>query len=43
MGKSHKTRLDEDFHALQAETEAKRVALEKLHESSEAYLKAISK
>ncbi|KAF9276718.1 hypothetical protein BGZ68_009829 [Mortierella alpina] len=43
MGKSHKTRMDEDFHALQAETEAKRVALEKLHESSEAYLKAISK
>ncbi|CAO3571533.1 unnamed protein product [Mortierella alpina] len=43
MGKSHKTRLDEDFHALQAETEAKRIALEKLHESSEAYLKAISK
>ncbi|KAF9958711.1 hypothetical protein BGZ72_011078 [Mortierella alpina] len=43
MGKSHRTRMDEDFHALQAETEAKRVALEKLHESSEAYLKAISK
>ncbi|KAG0204809.1 hypothetical protein BGX28_003381 [Mortierella sp. GBA30] len=43
MGKSHKTRVDEDFHSLQLETEAKRVALEKLHEASQGYLKAISK
>ncbi|KAI1316717.1 hypothetical protein EDD11_009533 [Mortierella claussenii] len=43
MGKVHKTRMDEDFNALQTETEAKRAALEKLNESSQAYLKAISK
>lgn len=35
--------MDEDFNSLTDETEAKRVALEKLSESSQAYLKAISK
>ncbi|KAF9383340.1 hypothetical protein CPB97_006538 [Podila verticillata] len=43
IGKSPKTRMDEDFNSLTDETEAKRVALEKLSESSQAYLKAISK
>lgn len=43
IGKSPKTRMDEDFNSLTDETEAKRVALEKLNESSQAYLKAISK
>ncbi|KAG0311913.1 hypothetical protein BGZ99_009838 [Dissophora globulifera] len=43
MGKGSKTRMDEDFHTLTNETEAKRVALEKLSDASQAYLKAISK
>ncbi|KAF9325853.1 hypothetical protein BG006_010686 [Podila minutissima] len=43
IGKSSKTRMDEDFNTLTDETEAKRVALEKLNETSQAYLKAISK
>ncbi|KAF9997079.1 hypothetical protein BGZ65_007338 [Modicella reniformis] len=43
MGKAPKTRMDEDFNALQAETEAKRVTLDKLDCTSQAYLKAISK
>ncbi|KAG0085476.1 hypothetical protein BGZ93_008101 [Podila epicladia] len=43
IGKSPKTRMDEDFNALTDEIEAKRVALEKLNETSQAYLKAISK
>ncbi|KAF9130250.1 hypothetical protein BGW39_003300 [Mortierella sp. 14UC] len=43
IGKAQKTRMDEDFNGLQTETEAQRVALEKLHESSHAYLKAMSK
>lgn len=43
MGKSSKSRMDEDFHSLTNETEAKRVALEKLNDASQAYLKAISK
>lgn len=43
IGKSPKTRMDEDFNTLTDETEAKRVALEKLNETSQAYLKAISK
>ncbi|KAG0363930.1 hypothetical protein BC939DRAFT_457816 [Gamsiella multidivaricata] len=43
MGKGPKARMDEDFHSLTSETEAKRVALEKLSETSHAYLKAISK
>ena len=43
MGKSSKSRMDEDFHSLTNETEAKRIALEKLSDASQAYLKAISK
>ncbi|KAI9239863.1 hypothetical protein MVEG_05305 [Podila verticillata NRRL 6337] len=43
MGKSQKGRMDEDYHTLTNETEAKRVALEKLNDASQAYLKAISK
>ncbi|KAF9538950.1 hypothetical protein EC957_006010 [Mortierella hygrophila] len=43
IGKAQKTRMDEDFNGLQAETEAQRVPLDKLHESSHAYLKAMSK
>ncbi|KAG0367837.1 hypothetical protein BC939DRAFT_532335 [Gamsiella multidivaricata] len=43
IGKAQRTRMDEDFETLQTETEAKRVALEKLSEVSHAYLKAISK
>ncbi|KAF9153025.1 hypothetical protein BG015_004240 [Linnemannia schmuckeri] len=43
IGKAQKTRMDEDFNGLQTETEAQRVALDKLHESSHAYLKAMSK
>ncbi|KAF9357584.1 hypothetical protein BGX26_003480 [Mortierella sp. AD094] len=43
MGKNPKTRMDEDFHSLTNETEAKRIALEKLGDTSQAYLKAISK
>jgi hypothetical protein len=35
--------MDEDFNSLQTETEAQRVALDKLHESSNAYFKAMSK
>ncbi|KAG9072519.1 hypothetical protein KI688_000290 [Linnemannia hyalina] len=42
-GKGPKSRMDEDFHNLTSETEAKRVALEKLNDTSQAYLKAISK
>ncbi|KAG0208728.1 hypothetical protein BGX33_006052 [Mortierella sp. NVP41] len=42
-GKGPKTRMDEDFHSLTSETEAKRIALEKLNDASQAYLKAISK
>jgi len=42
MGKSQKGRMDEDYHTLTNETEAKRVALEKLNDASQAYLKAIS-
>ncbi|KAF8944494.1 hypothetical protein BGZ47_004152 [Haplosporangium gracile] len=42
-GKGPKARMDEDFHSLTSETEAKRVALEKLNDASQAYLKAISK
>lgn len=34
--------MDEDFHTLTNETEAKRIALEKLSDASQAYLKAIS-
>lgn len=41
--KGPKARMDEDFHSLTSETEAKRVALEKLNDTSQAYLKAISK
>ncbi|KAF9027470.1 hypothetical protein BGZ52_003206, partial [Haplosporangium bisporale] len=41
MGKSQKGRMDEDYHTLTNETEAKRVALEKLNDASQAYLKAI--
>ncbi|KAG0221537.1 hypothetical protein BGX31_009754, partial [Mortierella sp. GBA43] len=41
--KGPKTRMDEDFHTLTNETEAKRIALEKLDNTSQAYLKAISK
>ncbi|KAF9302338.1 hypothetical protein BGZ74_005513, partial [Mortierella antarctica] len=40
-GKSQKGRMDEDYHTLTNETEAKRVALEKLNDTSQAYLKAI--
>ncbi|KAF8927084.1 hypothetical protein BGZ58_010643 [Dissophora ornata] len=43
MGKAHKSRMDDDFSALQDETDAKRAPLEKLHETSQAYLKALSK
>ncbi|KAG9061686.1 hypothetical protein KI688_007267 [Linnemannia hyalina] len=43
IGKAQKTRMDEDFNGLQTETEAQRVSLDKLHESSHAYLKAMSK
>ncbi|KAF9997947.1 hypothetical protein BGZ65_006494, partial [Modicella reniformis] len=43
VGKGPKTRMDEDFHSLTNETEAKRIALEKLSDASNAYLKAISK
>ncbi|KAF8946030.1 hypothetical protein BGZ47_001468 [Haplosporangium gracile] len=43
IGKAQKTRMDEDFNGLQIETEAQRVTLDKLHESSHAYLKAMSK
>ncbi|KAH7030339.1 hypothetical protein BKA57DRAFT_478390 [Linnemannia elongata] len=43
IGKAQKTRMDEDFNGLQTETEAQGVALDKLHESSHAYLKAMSK
>ncbi|KAI1314408.1 hypothetical protein EDD11_002195 [Mortierella claussenii] len=43
VGKNPKARMDEDFHTLTNETEAKRVALEKLSDTSQAYLKAISK
>ncbi|KAF8922986.1 hypothetical protein EDD21DRAFT_385168 [Dissophora ornata] len=43
MGKGQKTRMDEDFHNLTHETETKRVALDKLSDTSQAYLKAISK
>ncbi|KAF9194671.1 hypothetical protein BGZ51_008602 [Haplosporangium sp. Z 767] len=43
MGKSPKARMDEDFNSLTNETEAKRVALEKVSDASQAYLKAISK
>ncbi|KAG0272788.1 hypothetical protein BGZ95_011419, partial [Linnemannia exigua] len=43
IGKAQKTRMDEDFNGLQTETDAQRVALDKLHESSHTYLKAISK
>ncbi|KAF9913781.1 hypothetical protein BX616_009594 [Lobosporangium transversale] len=43
MGKAQKTRMDDDFNALQAETEARRVALDKLDETSQAYLKVLSK
>ncbi|KAF9927061.1 hypothetical protein FBU30_003523 [Linnemannia zychae] len=42
-GKGPKSRMDEDFNSLTSETEAKRVALEKLNDASQAYLKAISK
>ncbi|KAF9929385.1 hypothetical protein FBU30_001589 [Linnemannia zychae] len=35
--------MDDDFSELQTETEAQRIALEKLYDSSHAYLKAISK
>ncbi|KAF9329761.1 hypothetical protein BGZ91_000423 [Linnemannia elongata] len=42
-GKGPKARMDEDFHSLTSETEAKRVALEKVSDASQAYLKAISK
>ncbi|KAF9362796.1 hypothetical protein BGX34_005476 [Mortierella sp. NVP85] len=35
--------MDEDFHTLTNETEAKRIALEKMSDASHAYLKAISK
>ncbi|KAF9993873.1 hypothetical protein BGZ80_006228, partial [Entomortierella chlamydospora] len=41
MGKNPKSRMDEDFNTLTAETEAKRIALEKLGDTSHAYLKAI--
>ncbi|KAF9898426.1 hypothetical protein BX616_004045, partial [Lobosporangium transversale] len=43
VGKNPKARMDEDFHTLTNETEAKRIALEKLGDTSQAYLKAISK
>ncbi|KAI8361193.1 hypothetical protein B0O80DRAFT_436981 [Mortierella sp. GBAus27b] len=43
MGKTPKTRMDEDFNTLQTETEARRVTLEKLVNTSQGYLKAISK
>ncbi|KAF9096233.1 hypothetical protein BGX23_011727 [Mortierella sp. AD031] len=43
IGKAQKTRMNEDFNGLQTETEAQRVALDKLLESSYAYLKAMSK
>ncbi|KAG0371499.1 hypothetical protein BGX24_001576 [Mortierella sp. AD032] len=43
IGKAQKTRMDEDFNGLQTETDGQRVALDKLHESSHAYLKAMSK
>ncbi|KAG0308013.1 hypothetical protein BGZ98_009233 [Dissophora globulifera] len=43
MGRAHKTRMDEDFSMLQAETEAKRGTLEKLNDTSLAYLKVLNK
>ncbi|KAG0343640.1 hypothetical protein BG004_005117, partial [Podila humilis] len=43
IGRPPKTRMDEDFNILTDETEAKRIALEKLNEASQAYLKAMSK
>ncbi|KAF9355305.1 hypothetical protein BGX26_006732 [Mortierella sp. AD094] len=43
MGKCYLAHLDEDFNTLQTETEATRETLERLTETSEAYLKAVSK
>ncbi|KAF9937734.1 hypothetical protein BGZ67_000946 [Mortierella alpina] len=43
IGKGPKARMDEDFHSLTNETDAKRVALDKVSDASQAYLKAISK
>ncbi|KAF9366686.1 hypothetical protein BGX34_010361 [Mortierella sp. NVP85] len=43
MGKAPKTRMDEDFHILQTETDARKSTLERLSTTSQAYLKAISK
>lgn len=43
IGKAQKSRMDDDFNGLQTETEAQGVGLDKLHESSQAYLKAMSK
>ncbi|KAF9160402.1 hypothetical protein DFQ26_005543 [Actinomortierella ambigua] len=43
IGKSQKTRLDGDFESLATQTDAKRAALDKLHDAAHAYQKAISK
>ncbi|KAF9579416.1 hypothetical protein BGW38_004326 [Lunasporangiospora selenospora] len=43
MGKAPKTRMDEDFNTLQAETEARKVAIDVVLETSQAYLKALNK
>ncbi|KAF8946302.1 hypothetical protein BGZ46_005818, partial [Entomortierella lignicola] len=43
MGKTCLVDLDDDFNAIQSETEATRETLEILSETSESYLKAISK
>ncbi|KAF9109628.1 hypothetical protein BGX27_007391 [Mortierella sp. AM989] len=43
MGKCYLAHLDEDFNSLQSETEATVETLERLSETSEAYLKAVSK
>ncbi|KAF9575621.1 hypothetical protein BGW38_008198, partial [Lunasporangiospora selenospora] len=36
-----KGRMDEDFNSLVSETEAKKLALDKVSDASQAYLKAI--
>ncbi|GJJ73552.1 hypothetical protein EMPS_05910 [Entomortierella parvispora] len=43
MGKTQRTRMDEDFNSLTTETDNNRIALEKLNVASQAYFKAISK
>ena len=42
MGKTQRTRMDEDFNSLTTETDANRIALDKLSVTSQAYFKAIS-